>query len=81
MRSPEPCTHRGGVRHDAIDALYSEVARIRELAEQQRQDQETIERLTREVQMLREIVARTRGMSHRGVPRPQVPTPLNTSAA
>ena len=80
MRAPEPCPHCG-VRDDAISALYSEVARIRELAEQQRQDQETIERLTREVQMLREIVARTRGMSHRGAPLPQVPTPLKTSAA
>jgi hypothetical protein len=57
----------GGVpeRRRPLDALYDEVARIREIAERQESERETIARLTHEVQMLRETVARLRGTSHR----------------
>jgi hypothetical protein len=92
MGGSEPCPHCGAVRGAAperrgpLEALYQEVARIREIAERQEADRrpdpreveresaqsdrqaadrETIARLTREVQMLRETVARLRGTTHR----------------
>jgi hypothetical protein len=71
MGATEPCPHCGAARPDSernpLDALYQEVARIREIAERQsigeRQgpEQETIASLSREVRMLRETVARLRG--------------------
>jgi hypothetical protein len=88
MGASESCPHCGAVRGNAVDqplaALYQEVARIREIAEQRQQEnaQETIASLTREVQMLRETVARLRGTTYRGIARPQqVRTPAGTSAA
>lgn len=72
MGAPEPCPHCGAVRdgeperRGPLDALWAEVARIREIAERQESEQETetIAALTREVQMLRETVARLRGTTH-----------------
>jgi hypothetical protein len=65
MGATEPCPHCGAARPDSernpLDALYREVARIREIAERQGPEQETIARLSREVRMLRETVARLRG--------------------
>jgi hypothetical protein len=61
-----------------LEALYQEVARIREIAERQSAE-ETIASLTREVQVLRETVARLRGTNYRaGVARTQ---PARSSAA
>jgi hypothetical protein len=71
MGAPEACPHCGAVRGDVTDprgpmeALYDEVARIREIAERQQSDEEIIARLTREVQTLRETVALLRGTTHR----------------
>jgi hypothetical protein len=87
MGAPEPCPHCGAVPRGAAEqplpALYQEVARIREIAEQQHgNEQEIIAGLTREVQMLRETVARLRGTGYRGMSRTsQVRTPARTSAA
>lgn len=81
MGAPESGPRCGAVRGSAADrsagmpvpgqrrpleALYEEVARIREIAERQESERETIARLTREVQMLRETVARLRGTTHQG---------------
>jgi hypothetical protein len=77
MGAPEPCPHCGAVgagvpeRLGPLDALYHEVARIRAIAERQETEQETIAGLTREVQMLRETVARLRGTTHPAAARPQ----------
>lgn len=88
MGAPEACPRCGAVRggvpepRQPLEALYEEVARIREiaerqdsereLAERQQAERETIARLTREVQMLRETVALLRGTTHRAaVSRPQ----------
>ncbi|HEX6470108.1 MAG TPA: hypothetical protein VF069_13505 [Streptosporangiaceae bacterium] len=99
MGGSETCPHCGAVRgavperRGPLEALYQEIARIREIAERQetdrrpgprdvehdsardpardsgrdpgQSDRETIARLTREVQMLRETVARLRGTTHR----------------
>jgi DNA repair exonuclease SbcCD ATPase subunit len=65
MGASEACPYCGTARPDSernpLDALYQEVARIREIAERQSPEQETIARLSREVRMLRETVARLRG--------------------
>jgi hypothetical protein len=78
MGAPEACPHCGAVRggvpepRQPLEALYDEVARIREIAERQQAERETIARLTREVQMLRETVALLRGTTHRAAAaRPQ----------
>jgi hypothetical protein len=76
MGAPEPCPRCGAVgigeRHrQPLDALYHEVARIRAIAERQETERETIAALTREVQMLRETVARLRGTNHPAAARPQ----------
>lgn len=77
MGEPEPCPRCGAVgvgapeRIGPLDALYHEVARIREIAERQETEQEIIADLTREVQMLRETVARLRGTRHPAAARPQ----------
>jgi hypothetical protein len=77
MGAPEPCPRCGAAgagvpaRIGPLDALYHEVARIREIAERQEAEQETIAGLTREVQMLRETVARLRGTTHPAAARPQ----------
>jgi hypothetical protein len=82
MGAPEPCPRCGAAgagaprRIGPLDALYHEVARIRAIAERQETEQETIASLTREVQMLRETVARLRGTTHPAAARPQrVPSP------
>jgi hypothetical protein len=54
-------------RRQALEALHREVARIREIAEQQSPEQE-IARLTHEVQLLRETVARLRGTTRNREP-------------
>ena len=77
MGAPEPCPRCGAVgaggpeRRMPLEALYHEVARIREIAERQAAERETIAGLTREVQMLRETVARLRGTAHPAAARPQ----------
>ena len=86
MGAAEPCPHCGAVGRNAVEqplaALYQEVARIREIAERQHGgEQEIIASLSREVQMLRETVARLRGTTYRGVGRPQVRTTAGSSAA
>jgi hypothetical protein len=87
MGASESCPHCGAVPQGAAEqplaALYQEVARIREIAEQQHgSEQEIIASLSREVQMLRETVARLRGTGHRGMTRsPQVRRPARTPAA
>jgi hypothetical protein len=77
MRASEPCPHCGAVQgggsapRGPLDALYEEVERIREIAERQeseRATRDTIARLTREVQALRETVALLRGTTHRAAP-------------
>lgn len=54
---------RDGDGHAAADPLTDEIRRIREIAESQHSsaEEQTIERLSREVVKLRETVARLRG--------------------
>lgn len=71
----ETCPYCGSPGPDAMTALYREVARIRELAEQRHADSESgrdaarIAELTREIRELRATVARLRsapmpGLAH-----------------
>jgi hypothetical protein len=69
------CPHCGAIKGGtaaAIDALYHEVSRIKDLAERQRQAPQDVTgdakareaELLREIRLLRETVARLRGSSH-----------------
>ena len=80
MGTPERCSHCGAARGAAgdrpaasrpqvLEALYQEVARIREVAERREEERSTIEALSQEIRLLRETVARLRGTTVREAAR------------